>query len=182
MLQGLSDVAWSTDSKLLCSASDDKTLKIWEFSSVSIPDNQTLPRFGSSQCAWWQNAHDLGVLSKFGLGVGVNRLFLPLCTSNVYVCNWRRNTCACMYTCLVTLSLSASLSLSFFPCCPCLSLLLSFPPTPTLQSCLWDSVWLQVMCVWQGKCLKTLKGHSNYVFCCNFNPQSNLIVSGSVSG
>ncbi|XP_072096583.1 WD repeat-containing protein 5 isoform X2 [Mobula birostris] len=30
-----------------------------------------------------------------------------------------------------------------------------------------------------GKCLKTLKGHSNYVFCCNFNPQSNLIVSGS---
>jgi len=30
-----------------------------------------------------------------------------------------------------------------------------------------------------AKCLKTLKGHSNYVFCCNFNPQSNLIVSGS---
>ena len=33
----------------------------------------------------------------------------------------------------------------------------------------------------QGKCLKTLRGHTNYVFCCNFNPQSNLIVSGSVS-
>ena len=33
----------------------------------------------------------------------------------------------------------------------------------------------------QGRCMKTLKGHSNYVFCCNFNPQSNLIVSGSVS-
>lgn len=31
-----------------------------------------------------------------------------------------------------------------------------------------------------GKSLKTLKGHTNYVFCCNFNPQSNLIVSGSV--
>ena len=29
-----------------------------------------------------------------------------------------------------------------------------------------------------GKCLKTLKGHSNYAFCCNFNPQSNLVVSG----
>lgn len=29
--------------------------------------------------------------------------------------------------------------------------------------------------------MKTLKGHTNYVFCCNFNPQSNLIVSGSVS-
>uniref|UniRef100_A0A2K5MRH6 Uncharacterized protein n=1 Tax=Cercocebus atys TaxID=9531 RepID=A0A2K5MRH6_CERAT len=30
-----------------------------------------------------------------------------------------------------------------------------------------------------GEYLKTLKGHSNYVFCCNFNPQSNLTVSGS---
>lgn len=27
--------------------------------------------------------------------------------------------------------------------------------------------------------LKVLKGHTNYVFCVNFNPQSNLIVSGS---
>lgn len=35
--------------------------------------------------------------------------------------------------------------------------------------------------IFQGKCLKTLKSHTNYVFCCNFNPQSNLIVSGSVS-
>ena len=34
--QGLSDVAWSSDSRLLCSASDDKTLKLWEFSSVGI--------------------------------------------------------------------------------------------------------------------------------------------------
>jgi WD40 repeat protein len=32
--QGMSDVAWSSDSKLLVSASDDKTLKIWEFSTV----------------------------------------------------------------------------------------------------------------------------------------------------
>lgn len=40
---------------------------------------------------------------------------------------------------------------------------------------------MMFMCVClQGKCLKTLKGHSNYVFCCNFNPQSNLVVSGSV--
>nr|KAG5712078.1 hypothetical protein BaRGS_020804 [Batillaria attramentaria] len=30
---GLSDVAWSTDSRLLCSASDDKTLKIWDFAT-----------------------------------------------------------------------------------------------------------------------------------------------------
>ena len=32
---GISDVAWSTDSRLLVSASDDKTLKIWELASVS---------------------------------------------------------------------------------------------------------------------------------------------------
>lgn len=34
---GISDVAWSSDSRLLVSASDDKTLKIWELSSVSNP-------------------------------------------------------------------------------------------------------------------------------------------------
>lgn len=33
---GISDVAWSSDSRLLVSASDDKTLKIWELSSVNI--------------------------------------------------------------------------------------------------------------------------------------------------
>ena len=33
--QGISDVSWSSDSKLLVSASDDKTLKIWDFATVS---------------------------------------------------------------------------------------------------------------------------------------------------
>lgn len=33
---GISDVSWSSDSRLLVSASDDKTLKVWELSSVSI--------------------------------------------------------------------------------------------------------------------------------------------------
>ncbi len=32
---GISDICWSADNKLLCSCSDDKTLKIWEFSSVN---------------------------------------------------------------------------------------------------------------------------------------------------
>lgn len=31
----------------------------------------------------------------------------------------------------------------------------------------------------QGRALKTLKEHTNYVFCVRFSPQSNLIVSGS---
>ncbi|GAA49066.1 COMPASS component SWD3 [Clonorchis sinensis] len=43
-----------------------------------------------------------------------------------------------------------------------------------------DDKTLKLWDLGTGKCLKTLKGHSNYVFCCNFNPQSNLIVSGSV--
>ena len=33
--QGISDLAWSQDSKYLVSASDDKTLKIWEAATVS---------------------------------------------------------------------------------------------------------------------------------------------------
>ena len=38
----------------------------------------------------------------------------------------------------------------------------------------------RTFCFAQGKGLKTLRGHTNFVFCCNFNPQSNLVVSGSV--
>ena len=34
--QGISDVAWSQDSKYIVSASDDKTLKIWEAATVSL--------------------------------------------------------------------------------------------------------------------------------------------------
>ena len=38
---------------------------------------------------------------------------------------------------------------------------------------LWDATC--------GKCVKTLKDHTNYVFCVAFNPQSNMLASGSVS-
>ena len=44
-----------------------------------------------------------------------------------------------------------------------------------------DDKSLKLWDVQTGKAIRTLKGHTNYVFCCNFNPQSNLIVSGSVT-
>ncbi|KAK6011829.1 WD domain, G-beta repeat protein [Ostertagia ostertagi] len=36
--------------------------------------------------------------------------------------------------------------------------------------------------IWEvetGKCIKTLKGHTNYVFCCAYNPQCTMVASGS---
>ena len=56
---------------------------------------------------------------------------------------------------------------------------LSVGAEPFLSSS--NILWILIACLCysSGKCLKTLKGHSNYAFCCNFNPQSNLVVSGS---
>jgi COMPASS component SWD3 len=34
--QGISDISWSSDSRYLCSASDDKTIKIWDIGTVRI--------------------------------------------------------------------------------------------------------------------------------------------------
>jgi len=42
-----------------------------------------------------------------------------------------------------------------------------------------DDKTIKVWNVATGECVKTLTGHTNYVFCVNYNPQSNLIVSGS---
>jgi len=42
-----------------------------------------------------------------------------------------------------------------------------------------DDKTLKIWRVADRKCVNTLEGHTNYVFCCNYNPQSTLIVSGS---
>lgn len=34
--QGISDISWSSDSRYLCSGSDDKTIKIWDVQTVCI--------------------------------------------------------------------------------------------------------------------------------------------------
>ena len=99
MLQGLSDVAWSTDSKLLCSASDDKTLKIWEFSTVSVSclcGVQKIWEFSTvSVFCLWGVGVKLGVafsesfqgdcvcVCVFGGGGGVECVCMCVC---VYVC------------------------------------------------------------------------------------------------
>jgi WD40 repeat protein len=42
-----------------------------------------------------------------------------------------------------------------------------------------DDKTIKIFLVKTGECLKTLVGHNHFVSCCCFNPQSNLIVSGS---
>ena len=78
--EGLSDIAWSFDSELIASASDDKTVRIWSVEAVCMTPFIKVPQ------------------ANYG------------------------------------------------------------PP--------------------QGKSLKTLHGHTNFVFCVNFNAASNLLVSG----
>ena len=39
-----------------------------------------------------------------------------------------------------------------------------------------DDTTLRLWDVRTGACLRTLQGHTNYVFCCSFNPQGNLLV------
>lgn len=34
--QGVSDVAWSSDSRYICSGSDDKTVKVWDVNEVRL--------------------------------------------------------------------------------------------------------------------------------------------------
>lgn len=41
--EGLSDVAWSGDSALLASASDDKTVKVWNVDTVRLRSLHYLP-------------------------------------------------------------------------------------------------------------------------------------------
>lgn len=57
-MQGISDVAWSSDSNLLVSASDDKTLKIWDLNSV----REQMESNHSSTLSVSQYSHRFGFL------------------------------------------------------------------------------------------------------------------------
>ena len=54
---------------------------------------------------------------------------------------------------------------------------LSFKKVPEKNPC-FSSLLSQAMNL-SLILISHFQGHSNYVFCCNFNPQSNLVVSGS---
>jgi WD40 repeat protein len=51
-----------------------------------------------------------------------------------------------------------------------------------------SGVWIWFVCLtadvvryaedWQGITVKVLKGHTNYVFCLNYNPAGSLLASG----
>ena len=40
-----------------------------------------------------------------------------------------------------------------------------------------DDCTLRLWDVQSGQCLRVLEGHTNYVFCCCFNPHGNMLVS-----
>jgi COMPASS component SWD3 len=42
VLQGVSDVAWSSDSRYICSGSDDKTVKVWDVNEVRAASTAAL--------------------------------------------------------------------------------------------------------------------------------------------
>jgi COMPASS component SWD3 len=46
--QGISDIAWSSDSQFLCSAADDKTVRIWKVAEVSKEEEKWLENLLSS--------------------------------------------------------------------------------------------------------------------------------------
>ena len=48
--KGISDVAWPKDSKFLVSASDDKSLEIWDFATVIILKNKKNLNFKIKFC------------------------------------------------------------------------------------------------------------------------------------
>lgn len=109
--EGISDLSWSPDSTMICTASDDKTLGLWSVTGAPIGQQD-------GQVDQQQQDPFSEDLSQEPLSNSVNKK---------YSGNKAKK------------------------------------PGPTKQP----------------RLIKFLKGHTNYVFCCQFSPNSNLIVSGS---
>uniref|UniRef100_A0A915N0G5 Aminotransferase class I/classII domain-containing protein n=1 Tax=Meloidogyne javanica TaxID=6303 RepID=A0A915N0G5_MELJA len=61
-------------------------------------------------------------------------------------------------------------------------LVLAFPNETTAEACERIAAYCTRHLRPCGKLIKTFRGHQNYVFCCNFNPRSTLLVSGLFDG
>ncbi|KAL2740640.1 protein will die slowly [Vespula squamosa] len=177
---GISDVAWSSDSRLLVSASDDKTLKIWELSSGKCL--KTLKGHSNYVfCCNFNPQSNLIVSGSFDESVriwdvrtGKCLKTLPAHSDPVSAVHFNRDGSLIVSSsydasgqCLKTLIDDDNPPVSFVKFSPNGKYILAATLDNTLK--LWDYS--------KGKCLKTYTGHRNEKYCIFAN--FSWIVSGS---
>ena len=151
--RGVVSVKFSPDGKLLASASADKTIKLWDPETGELI--QTLHGHKQVHCGFWRSLVCMCFLVKGCQGQLQSwaHLLTPSCRLS---CRSSQSAC----TDIKTQGISDVCwdSRSKYLC--------SASDDRTLK--LWEAA--------TGECLRTLEGHTNYVFCCKFNPDGNMLV------